>query len=83
MITDAIETKVQEKRNPKLCAIHPDKPFNLFTKAYMTKKHAPLVKDVNIWLEEALRKGDVQKIFDAALETPLIFWGQLWGHLQK
>jgi cyclohexadienyl dehydratase len=35
MITDASETRFQEKQHPGvLCAIHPDQPFDFAEKAY-------------------------------------------------
>ncbi len=35
MITDGVETRVQQKLNPGLCAIHPDKPFDHAEKAWL------------------------------------------------
>lgn len=29
MITDAVETKLQQRLHPELCALHPDQPFDL------------------------------------------------------
>lgn len=35
MITDGVETKLQAKLNPGLCAIHPDEPFDRAEKAWL------------------------------------------------
>ncbi len=35
MITDGVETRLQQKLNPGLCAIHPDKPFDRSEKAWL------------------------------------------------
>ncbi len=35
MITDGVETKLQQKLNPGLCAIHPDEPFDRAEKAWL------------------------------------------------
>ncbi len=35
MITDGVETRLQQKLNPGLCAIHPDKPFDRAEKGWL------------------------------------------------
>ncbi|MBH0619075.1 transporter substrate-binding domain-containing protein, partial [Salmonella enterica] len=35
MITDGVETRLQQKLNPGLCAIHPDRPFDRAEKAWL------------------------------------------------
>jgi cyclohexadienyl dehydratase len=35
MITDGVETRLQQKLNPGLCAIHPEKPFDRSEKAWL------------------------------------------------
>ena len=35
MITDGVETRLQQKLNPGLCAIHPDQPFDRSEKAWL------------------------------------------------
>ncbi len=35
MVTDASETLLQQKLNPGLCSVHPDKPFQFGEKAYL------------------------------------------------
>ncbi len=38
MVTDASETLLQQKLNPGLCSVHPDKPFQFGEKAYMVPR---------------------------------------------
>ena len=38
MITDGVETRLQQKLNPGLCAIHPDKPFDRAEKAWLVPR---------------------------------------------
>lgn len=35
MITDGVETRLQQKLDPSLCAIHPDRPFDRAEKAWL------------------------------------------------
>lgn len=35
MMTDAVETRLQEKLHPQLCAVHPDQPFDFSEKAVL------------------------------------------------
>ena len=35
MITDGVETRLQQKLNPGLCSIHPDRPFDRSEKAWL------------------------------------------------
>ena len=37
MVTDASETLLQQKLNPGLCSVHPDKPFQFGEKAYLCR----------------------------------------------
>ncbi|MFP3571263.1 transporter substrate-binding domain-containing protein, partial [Paraburkholderia sp. SIMBA_030] len=38
MVTDASETLLQQKLNPGLCAVHPDKPFQYGEKAWLVPR---------------------------------------------
>jgi cyclohexadienyl dehydratase len=60
MITDAIETRLQSKLHPELCAIHPDTPFDHAEKAYFMPKDEALKAKVDAWLE-GLRKSGALK----------------------
>lgn len=67
MITDASETRYQQKLHPgELCAIHPDKPFDFAEKAYWMVPD-PLKAFVDRWLHLAMKNGE----FDATSVKPL------------
>ena len=42
MVTDAVETRLQQKLRPGLCAINPDKPFDFSELAYLLPRDAAL-----------------------------------------
>ena len=51
MITDASETRYQQKLHPGvLCAVHPEKPFDFAEKAYWMPRTRPLKAFVDQWL---------------------------------
>ena len=50
MITASSETLYQQKLNPELCAIHPDKPFDFAEKAYLLPRDAALKAFVDQWM---------------------------------
>ena len=50
MMTDAIETRLQQKLHPELCAIHPDKPFDFFELGYLLPRDFALKHFVDQWL---------------------------------
>lgn len=64
MITDAVETRLQQKLHPELCAVHPDKPFDFSEKAYMMPRDVPLQQFVDQWLHRARETGELQAVFD-------------------
>ena len=66
MITDAIETRLQAKLNPTLCAVHPDAPFDHAEKAYFMPKDTELKAKVDEWLEGLRKSG--------ALKTAIAKW---------
>ena len=57
MITDSSETLYQQKLNPELCAIHPEKPFDFAEKAYLLPRDAALKAFVDQWLHLAMETG--------------------------
>ncbi len=58
MITDASETRYQQKLHPGvLCAIHPDAPFDFAEKAYWMPMDPPLKAFVDEWLHIELENG--------------------------
>ena len=66
MITDASETRYQQKLHPGvLCAIHPDKPFDFAEKAYWLQRDVALKAFVDQWLHIAVATGGFKKIYNA------------------
>jgi cyclohexadienyl dehydratase len=58
MITDASETRYQQKQHPGvLCAVHPDKPFDFAEKAYLLPRDEPLKQFVDQWLHIGKESG--------------------------
>ena len=43
MITDAIEARLQQHLHPKLCAIHPDSPFDFSEKVVLLPREAQII----------------------------------------
>ena len=58
MITDASETRLQQKLHPDaLCAVHPDKPFDFAEKAYWMPPDPALKAFVDQWLHIMKENG--------------------------
>jgi cyclohexadienyl dehydratase len=71
MITDASETRYQQRLHPGvLCAVHPDKPFDFAEKAYWLQRDAALKAFVDQWLHIAIEDGSFEKIYAAWFEKP-------------
>jgi cyclohexadienyl dehydratase len=69
MITDASETRYQQKLHPGvLCSVHPDAPFDFAEKAYWLQRDAALKDFVDQWLHIALEDGSFKKIYAAWFE---------------
>lgn len=69
MMTDASETRYQQKLHPGvLCAVHPDKPFDSAEKAYWLQRDAALKAFVDQWLRTAGADGSTRKIYAAWFE---------------
>lgn len=63
MMTDAIETRLQEKRHPGLCAVHPDKPFTFSEKAFLLPQGDEVFKAfVDQWLHLRLNDSTYARI---------------------
>ena len=67
MITDAVETKVQQRLHPELCAIHPDQPFDFGELGYLLPQDIVLKQYVDQWLHIAVESGLWQKLLDSYL----------------
>jgi cyclohexadienyl dehydratase len=69
MITDASETRYQQRLHPGvLCAVHPEKPFDFAEKAYWLQRDAALKAFVDQWLHIAIEDGSFKKIYAAWFE---------------
>jgi cyclohexadienyl dehydratase len=69
MMTDASETRYQQKLHPGvLCAVHPDKPFDFAEKAYWMQRDPALKAFVDQWLHIAMEDGSFRKIYAAWFE---------------
>ena len=64
MMTDASETRYQQKLHPGvLCAVHPDAPFDFAEKAYWLQRDVPLKAFVDQWLHIAIADGSFKAIY--------------------
>jgi len=69
MVTDASETLLQQKLNPGLCSVHPDKPFQYGEKAYMVPQGDVTYQQyVDQWLHLARETGQFESIKDKWLK---------------
>jgi len=69
MITDASETRYQQKLHPGvLCAVHPDQPFDHSQKAYWLQRDAALKAFVDDWLQKARDDGRFASTYAAWFE---------------
>jgi cyclohexadienyl dehydratase len=66
MMTDASETRYQQKLHPSvLCAVHPDHPFDFAEKAYWLQRDTALKAFVDQWLHISMNDGSFARIYDA------------------
>ena len=69
MMTDASETRYQQKLHPGvLCAVHPDKPFDFSEKAYWLQRDVALKDFVDQWLRTTNQDGSYRKIYSSWFE---------------
>jgi cyclohexadienyl dehydratase len=69
MMTDASETRYQQKLHPGvLCAVHPDMPFDFAEKAYWLQRDEPFKDFVDQWLHISREDGSFAKIYAAWFE---------------
>jgi cyclohexadienyl dehydratase len=69
MITDAVETLVQEQIHPELAAVNPDKPFTFTEFGYMLPRGDIVFKEwLDLWLYTAIKTGEFQEIFDSHIK---------------
>ena len=67
MVTDAVETLIQEQIHPELEAVNPDEPFNFFEMGYLLPRDFILKAYVDQWLNLRQKDGTYQEIFDGEL----------------
>jgi len=68
MVTDAIETLVQQQIHPELDAVNPDTPFNFFEMGYLLPRDHTFKAYIDQWLNLRQKDDTYQRIFDAELE---------------
>jgi cyclohexadienyl dehydratase len=69
MMTDASETRYQQKLHPGvLCAVHPERPFDFAEKAYWLQRDPALKAFVDQWLHIAAEDGSFGKTYSAWFE---------------
>jgi chorismate mutase-like protein len=60
MITDAIETRLQQRLHPQLCSVHPERPFDSAEKAILLPRDDAFKAYVDQWLGQRLASGSVR-----------------------
>ncbi|NWB45562.1 transporter substrate-binding domain-containing protein [Pseudomonas gingeri] len=70
MMTDAVETRVQQKLHPELCAVHPDQPFDFSEKAVLLPRDIVLKQYVDQWLHQDMESGRFAKRLETWLAYP-------------
>jgi cyclohexadienyl dehydratase len=67
MLTDSVETRLQQKLHPELCAIHPDQPFNFGELGYLLPRDIVLKAFVDQWLHIAQQNGTWDRLLQSYL----------------
>lgn len=62
MMTDAVETKVQQRLRPGLCAVNPDQPFDFSELAYLLPRDPALKAWVDQWLHIQAETGEQRRL---------------------
>lgn len=70
MITDAIETRLQQRLRPALCAVHPETPFDVSYKAYLLFRDTGWKAAVDGWLQPLLESGEFARRLEQWLDHP-------------
>lgn len=68
MMTDAIETVLQQKLRPELAAVHPDNPFTYSEKGYLMPRDIVFKMWVDQWLHTSMNDGTYRRIYDKWLK---------------
>ncbi len=72
MIPDAIEARLQQRLHPRLCAIHPEAPFDFSEKAVLLPRDVVLKAYVDQWLHQTIESGAFARVNEQWLDYP---WG--------
>jgi len=65
MISESVETKVQQKLRPGLCAVNPDKPLQYGEMGYLLPRGDAAMKDwVDTWLHLSKASGEFDRTVD-------------------
>ncbi len=67
MITDGIEVDLQTARNALLCAAMPGHFLTHLEKGYLMPRDTPLKEYVDLWLEQRIADGTVERLFSRHL----------------
>lgn len=70
MMTDAVETRLQQKLHPELCAIHPDQPFDFSEKAALLPRDIVFKQYVDQWLHQDIASGHFEQRMQHWLAYP-------------
>ncbi len=70
MLTDAIETRLQQKLKPQLCALHPEAPFDFSEKAYLMPRDLLWKAFVDQWLHQTVASGAFAPMLEKWLSHP-------------
>lgn len=70
MITDSIETRLQQQLHPGLCAVHPDQPFDFSEKAVLLPRDLIFKAYVDQWMHQQIESGAYKQKLDRWLAYP-------------
>jgi cyclohexadienyl dehydratase len=62
MMTDAVETRLQQRLHPELCAVNPDQPFDFSELAYLLPRDPALKAWVDQWLHIQGETGEQKRL---------------------
>ena len=70
MITDAVETRLQQRLRPTLCALHPETPFDVSEKAFLLPRDERWKRAVDEWLQPMVTDGRISGLLEKWLDHP-------------
>ncbi len=62
MITDSVETRLQQRLHPELCAVNPDTPFDFSELGYLLPRDPALKAWVDQWLHIQAESGEQRRL---------------------